>query len=111
MYIRLCTAALCSFLCQVLEATNSLRDALCARMGPVYGITTLHASLKVFHAEKPSPTADEVVKAQSYAFGLMALGKLILRVPAEIVEEELPRLKSTLIEVSNATGILPTSAY
>ncbi|KAL1706731.1 clasp N terminal-domain-containing protein [Schizophyllum commune] len=85
----------------VLEATNSLRDALCARMGPVYGITTLHASLKVFHAEKPSPTADEVVKAQSYAFGLMALGKLILRVPAEIVEEELPRLKSTLIEGLN----------
>ncbi|TRM68360.1 clasp N terminal-domain-containing protein [Schizophyllum amplum] len=81
----------------VLEATNSLRDALCARVGPVYGITTLHASLRVFHDEKPPPTADEEIKAQTYAFGLMALGKFILRVPSEIAEEELPRLKSTLI--------------
>jgi len=46
----------------------------------------------------PSPE-DEEVKASTYAFGLMALGKFILRLPAEITEEELPRLKGTLITV------------
>jgi hypothetical protein len=29
----------------------------------------------------------------------MALGKFILRLPAEIVEDELPRLKETIITV------------
>lgn len=32
----------------------------------------------------------------------MALGKFILRLPAEIAEEELPRLKTTLTKVNPA---------
>ncbi|KAH9482989.1 Protein STU1 [Psilocybe cubensis] len=85
----------------VLEGTNAIRDTLTSKIDPVYGLTTMHASLRVFHSE-PTPVADsEEVKAATYAFGLMALGKFILRLPAEIAEEELPRLKATLIHSLN----------
>ncbi|GLB33596.1 putative CLASP N terminal [Lyophyllum shimeji] len=85
----------------VLEATNTLRDALCANIEPVYGLTTMHASLRAFRAEPHPAFCDEDVKSTAYAFGLIALGKFILRLPAEIAEEELPRLKGTLISALN----------
>ncbi|KAJ3513329.1 hypothetical protein NLJ89_g3009 [Agrocybe chaxingu] len=85
----------------VLEGTNAIRDALTAKLDPVYGMTTMHASLKVFHSEAPPSPDEEEIKAATYAFGLMALGKFILRLPAEIAEEELPRLKGTLISALN----------
>ncbi|KAF9485369.1 hypothetical protein BDN70DRAFT_871407 [Pholiota conissans] len=85
----------------VLEGTTAIRDALASKADPVYGLTTIHASLKQFQSEAP-PSADSAdVKAATYAFGLMALGKFILRLPAEIAEEELPRLKTTLITALN----------
>lgn len=86
-----------SDLAQVLEATKTIRDALCSRIEPVYGLTTMHSSLRAFLAESAS---DVGAKAGSHAFGLIALGKFILRLPAEVLEEELPRLKQTLIAVS-----------
>ncbi|KAG6880057.1 hypothetical protein C0992_006869 [Termitomyces sp. T32_za158] len=85
----------------VLEATSTIRDALTASIEPVYGITTMHASLRTFLAEPRPTTSDDDVKSASYAFGLIALGKFILRLPAEIAEEELPRLKGTLISSLN----------
>jgi len=85
----------------VLEATSTIRDALTAKLDPVYGLTTIHACLRSFYAEAPPSPADKEVKAATYAFGLIALGKFILRLPAEIAEEELPRLKGTLISSLN----------
>lgn len=71
---------------------------------PVYGLTTLHASLRAFLAEPQSDRITQEVKLSSYAFGLIALGKFILRLPAEVLEDELPRLKATLISVSYNTS-------
>lgn len=85
-----------------MEATNTIRDALTMRVEPVYGLTTMHASLRTFYACPPPLFSDETVKLASYAFGIIALGKFILRLPAEILEEELPRLKATLISVCAA---------
>ncbi|KAG6833770.1 hypothetical protein H0H87_001202 [Tephrocybe sp. NHM501043] len=85
----------------VLEATSTIRDALTASIEPVYGITTMHASLRTFHEEPKPETSGEDVKSATYAFGLIAMGKFILRLPAEIAEEELPRLKGTLISALN----------
>lgn len=82
-----------------MEATNTIRDALTIQIEPVYGLTTMHASLRAFQVDPHHPMSDDVVKAASFAFGMIALGKFILRLPAEILEEELPRLKSTLISV------------
>jgi len=42
----------------------------------------------------------------SYCFGLSALGKFIRRLPGEILEEELPRLKDTLILALTDTSSL-----
>jgi CLIP-associating protein 1/2 len=82
-----------------MEATNTIRDAMVIQIEPVYGLTTMHASLRAFQADPHHSSSDGVVKAGSYAFGMIALGKFILRLPAEVLEEELPRLKGTLISV------------
>ena len=76
-----------------------LRDALVNRIEPVFGLVTLHASLRAFQAETLPETYSAEVKLASFAFGLIALGKFILRLPAEVLEDELPRLKQTLIAV------------
>lgn len=68
------------------------------RIEPVYGLTTMHSSLRAFLAES---VLDPFAKAASHAFGLIALGKFILRLPTEVLEEELPRLKQTFISVSS----------
>ena len=81
-----------------MEATNTIRDALVERVEPVYGLTTLHSSVRTFHSEPP-PIEKQEEKSASYAFGLIALGKFILRLPSEILEDELPRLKQTLTSV------------
>lgn len=59
----------------------------------------MHASLKEFDVTEPPSEADRGVKAATYAFGLVALAKFISRLPAEVAEEELPRMKTTLITV------------
>jgi len=61
----------------------------------------MHSCLRVFHAEPAPAISDANVRAATYAFGSMALGKFILRLPPEILEEELPRLKVTLISALN----------
>lgn len=60
----------------------------------------MHASLRAFHMDPLPADMDREIRAATYAFGLIALGKFFLRLPAEIAEEELPRLKGTLISVS-----------
>ncbi|KAJ3564353.1 hypothetical protein NP233_g8352 [Leucocoprinus birnbaumii] len=85
----------------VLEATNAVRDIMASKLEPVYGLTTMHASLKEFNATEAPSEADGETKAATYAFGLIALGKFILRLPGEVAEEELPRMKTTLISALN----------
>lgn len=91
---------------QVFEATNTLRDALTSRIEAVYGLTTLHASLVSFRASPILPSCSEETKSSSYAFGLIALAKFALRLPAEVLEEELPRLKHTLVSALTDTTSL-----
>ncbi|VDC06929.1 unnamed protein product [Peniophora sp. CBMAI 1063] len=90
----------------VLGSTNVIRDALCQRVDPIYGLTTMHASLLVFLSDAPPPSSSAEAKMTTYAFGMIALGKFILRLPDEILEEELPRLKGTLISALNETDWL-----
>ncbi|TBU58755.1 clasp N terminal-domain-containing protein [Dichomitus squalens] len=81
----------------VMQATNFFRDTLTSRIEPVYGLTTLHAALRAFRDAPLPPSATTEIRDGTYAFGLIALGKFFLRLPAEVLEEELPRLRSTLI--------------
>jgi CLIP-associating protein 1/2 len=91
---------------QVFEATNTIRDALTSRVEAVYGLTILHAALVSFRASPIPPSCSEETKASSYAFGLIALAKFALRLPAEVLEEELPRLKHTLVAALTDTTSL-----
>jgi CLIP-associating protein 1/2 len=78
------------------------------RIEPLYGLTTMHAALRTFQTEPlPAPESEDI-KASSNAFGLLALGKFILRLPAEIAEEELPRIKNTLISVRPYRPVNPS---
>jgi len=84
------------------EATFAIRDALTDRIEAVYGLTTMHGCVKSFASLPPPDVEDSVeLKTMSYCFGLSALGKFIRRLPGEILEEELPRLKDTLISVGS----------
>lgn len=83
-----------------MQATTQFRDALTSRIEPVYGLTIMHASIRAFRDSPLHVLTDLDVKNGTYAFGLIALGKFILRLPAEVLEDELPRLKVTLISVS-----------
>ena len=84
---------------QVMQATTQLRDIFTSRIEPVYGLTTMHATVRSFRDSPPPTQANMEVKNGTYAFGLIALGKFILRLPAEVLEDELPRLKDTLNSV------------
>ncbi|KDQ10011.1 hypothetical protein BOTBODRAFT_36634 [Botryobasidium botryosum FD-172 SS1] len=81
----------------VLEATNTIRDALISRLDPVYGLQTMHGSLRTFLAQ-PIPSLPLASTAQigSHAFGIIGIGKFIMRLPPQVLEDELPRLKETL---------------
>lgn len=74
---------------------------LASRTEPVYGLTTMHASIRAFR-DAPAPAADVELANGTYAFGLIALGKFILRLPAEVLEDELPRMRLTLTSVSRS---------
>jgi CLIP-associating protein 1/2 len=59
----------------------------------------MHASLHEFRGEAVPADSTAAVKASTYAFGLSALGKFILRLPSEVLEDELPRMRNTLTSV------------
>ena len=80
---------------QVLEATNALRDSLGASTDAVYGLTTLHACLN--EALKKFKKPSEAIS--TYVFGLNGINKFVLRLPAQVLEEELPRIRPLILKV------------
>ncbi|KAH9943078.1 clasp N terminal-domain-containing protein [Epithele typhae] len=99
LHIRYCAQL------NVMQATNFFRDTLTNRIDPVFGLTTFHSSLRQFKDEAPPGGATTEIRDSTFAFGLIALGKFFLRLPAEVLEEELPRLRSTLISsLTESTG-------
>ena len=68
----------------------------------------MHGCVKSFASAPPAEDVEDSVelKTMSYCFGLSALGKFIRRLPGEILEEELPRLKDTLISVGRVRIIV-----
>lgn len=60
----------------------------------------MHASIKTFRDAPLSSSTAADIKEGTYAYGLIALGKFMLRLPAEVLEDELPRLRATLTSVS-----------
>jgi CLIP-associating protein 1/2 len=69
----------------------------------------MHASIRTFRDTLSLSPSDVELANGTYAFGLIALGKFILRLPKEVLEDELPRLRTTLTSVSGAADWLAES--
>jgi len=82
-----------------MEGTTEIRDLLATQVDPVFGLTTAHGCLKAFLAKPMPEGATAEMRSLTLAFGLLALAKFIPNLPAEVIEEELPRLKAILISV------------
>jgi len=78
----------------VLEATNAVRETLGSSTDAVYGLATLHACLLGALKKISTPSAA----VGTYVFGLNGMNRYILRLPAQVLEEELPRIRPLLLK-------------
>lgn len=84
---------------QDLQGTNAIRDALTAAVEPVFGLATASGCLVTFLDEAPPSPELEAVRANSWAYALVGIAKIMMRLPPDILEEEIPRIKGTLTTV------------
>ncbi|KAF8520121.1 clasp N terminal-domain-containing protein [Gautieria morchelliformis] len=84
------------------EGTLTIRDAQVELMNErnytLYGLSTMEHCLKAFLAQPIPSQASHDAKLRAHAFGLVTLAKFIIRLPADILEEELPKIKLTLTD-------------
>lgn len=77
------------------------------RQEPVWCLKTLHGCLLQYLSQPGVPSGHTIedrvlvqIRASTQAFGIIGLGKLIMRLPPEVLEDELPILKHSLTSVS-----------
>ncbi|KIJ56519.1 hypothetical protein M422DRAFT_217939 [Sphaerobolus stellatus SS14] len=84
------------------EGTLTIRDAQVELMNErnftLYGLSTMNGCLKEFLSQPIPPHASQDAKIRAYAFGLITMAKFIIKLPPDILEEELPKIKQTLVE-------------
>lgn len=94
----------------VRQATTALCSTASAQLSPIFALYTLSSTLRAL-LPPPSPSdaqrglafsADADAVAQPFAFGLLELGRVVMRLPAEVVSEELPRLRDLILPVRRA---------
>ncbi|KAF8592524.1 hypothetical protein K439DRAFT_1400409 [Ramaria rubella] len=82
------------------EGTLAIRDAqvelVNERNYTLYGLSTMDLCLKNFLAQPTPSFASQNAKLRAHAFGLITMAKFIIRLPADILEEELPKIKLSL---------------
>jgi CLIP-associating protein 1/2 len=74
----------------------------------LYGLSTMDLCLKSFLAQPISSQASHDAKLRAHAFGLVTMAKFIIRLPADILEEELPKIKLTLTDVQSSLSYVQT---
>lgn len=85
---------------------EAIVDTWSQRTDPILGLGTITSAMKnalVKAAMAESP--DERIRV--HTLGLKGLGKLLTRLPAEVVEDELPRAKELVTSVSSLHLVLP----
>ena len=65
----------------------------------LYGLSTMGLCLKAFLAQPVPSYTSQDARLRAHAFGLITMAKFIVRLPADILEEELPKIKLTLTDV------------
>lgn len=93
---------------QVDEGTLTIRDAQVELMNErnytLYGLSTMSLCLKAFLTQPIPSYASNDSRIRAHAFGLVTMAKFIIRLPADILEEELPKMKLTLTEVCSSSS-------
>lgn len=81
------------------ESTNAVFSALSSQLSPIFLLAGVASTLRDFIAGKSYQPAG-------HGFALVCLGRTLLQLPREVVEEELPRLRDLLLDVSHVIGRL-----
>lgn len=80
-----------------IAAVEGIADAFSAELEPLYGYGILRASLQDYLVARSTPPSASL--AASYALGLRLIGKHFEKLPAEVLEEELPKAKGLIKNV------------
>lgn len=88
-----------------LNACDALIDAWTARTEPILGLGTLTASLSAALSDAGTAQAGDSARVRVYTLGLRSLGQVLLRLPPELVEEELPRAKALVKDAYNDANV------
>ncbi|KAH8929470.1 hypothetical protein BT69DRAFT_1345868 [Atractiella rhizophila] len=84
----------------ILAGVESVTDSVLDKIEPLYGLSALRSSLQnllKLYAQSPDVT-------RSYSLALKGLGSLFTRLPAEVLEEEIPRVRALISQALNDTG-------
>lgn len=63
---------------------------------PICGVGALESAIEI---NSNTTSADGLKTAMSFSLALKALGRLFLRLPSEVLEEEIPRVQDVLMKV------------
>lgn len=63
---------------------------------PICGVGALESAIEI---SAHNDSSDATKSAMSFSLALKALGRLFLRLPAEVLEEEIPRVQDVLMKV------------
>ena len=81
------------------DAADALMELFTDSIDPICGVGALESALELSWHNDDSDT-NKV--AMSFSLALKALGRLFLRLPAEVLEEEIPRVQEVLMKVSGS---------
>ncbi|CDZ97991.1 CLASP N-terminal domain [Phaffia rhodozyma] len=107
------------------EATSMLFMTLASELSPVYCLATIVTSLRRFLPPFPWPTTSDASSDSTdikesddekevmidrrfvpgFAFGLLQIGRCFLLLPAEVLQEEIPRIVDLIIPAMNASNV------
>lgn len=66
---------------------------------PLLGLATVHRTIEDFLKKAIPDEGLADARISTYCFALVAMAKFILLLPAEVLEDELPRMKGTIMTV------------
>lgn len=81
------------------QATTSLFTLVTDRLSPIFCLYTLSSTLRGLVPDGGSEEGGYEGEPQGFGFGLLELGRCMMRLPGEVVSEELPRLRDLILPV------------
>ncbi|TIB93662.1 hypothetical protein E3Q19_00860 [Wallemia mellicola] len=77
------------------DASDALMELFTDNIDPICGVGALESAIEI---NSNTTSADGMKTAMSFSLALKALGRLFLRLPSEVLEEEIPRVQDVLMK-------------